>query len=422
MASMHSAKTTRAGWIIVAIACVLASPVLATQVETAGAGQCDTRGYNKDIDPRGTNIRAAPNARAPIIGHLPPREPIEPGADDLVGAEFHIIGARDGWLLIRDAHAGSDDKLVFKGPGWISGRLVGFTLGGGVLRDAPDVDAKVIAKLSGELKDGSAYGPDSYEVMAVHGCVSHFVDVTIRLAPSIAPKVKPLRGWNERACSTQVTTCDSAYAPTPFDVPYTEADARSVCIRDVLDLLEGETCTVKTFGDVGAVDGRAFLYAIYAIATTREGVATETRAVVFERRSDGKLRLRLAPDGDNVTFGKPEILRTGSRTLLHIPGSESGTGNFNHEALYLWRDGRWTDVDTDSWPKTLEKRLPAGLGAWKGIFPNYKTLTAFTPLWRKGDSNACPTGGTADIGLAWSQDAIILSSVTIHKPRGNCSE
>jgi len=421
MAKMHRAGAKRSGWFVLAIICLLASPALATQVDTAGAGQCDTRGYNKDTDPRGTNLRAAPSAQAPIVGHLPPRQPIEPGADDLVGAEFDIIGARDGWLLIRNAHAGPDDKLVFKGPGWISGRLVGFTLGGGVLRDAPDVDAKVIAKLSGKLKDGSAYGADSYEVMAVHGCVSHFVDVTIQLAPSIAPKAKPLRGWNERACSTQVTTCDSTYAPTPFDIPYTETDARSVCIQDVLDSLDSETCKVREFADIGAVDGRTFLYAIYTMVT-REGVVTGTRAAVFERRSDGKLRLRLAPHGDNATFSKPEILHAGSRTLLLIPGSESGTANLNHDALYLWRDGRWTDVDTGSWLKTLEKRLPAGLGAWKGIYPDYKTLKARTPLWRKDDSNACPTGGTADITLAWMRETIVLSGVTIHKPRGDCSE
>ena len=270
MAKMHCAKTTRAGWVILAIACFLASPAPATQVDTAGIDRCDTGGYNKDTDPRGTNLRATPSTRAPIVGHLPPREPIEPGATDLVGAEFHVIGATDGWLLIRDARARSDDKLVFKGPGFISGRLGVCTRVFGVLRGAPDVDAKAIAKLSGEFKDGSRYGPDSYDVMAVHGCAGHFVDVTIRLAPSIAPKAKPLRGWNERACGTQATTCDSAYAPTPFDVAFTEAGARSDCIQDALDLLKGETCTVKTFGNVGAVDGRTFVYALYAIAATKK--------------------------------------------------------------------------------------------------------------------------------------------------------
>jgi hypothetical protein len=409
------------GSIVVTAVCLAAAPAFAAPIEIAGASQCQTRGYLKDKDPRGTNVRSAPRANASIIGHLPPLAPIEPGSDDIVGAEFDIIGAKDGWLLIRDAHAGSDDKLVFKGPGWVSGRLVSFTLGVNLLRTEPDIDAKVIAKLSGELKDDSGYGPDSFEVMTIHGCNSHFVDVTVRLAPSLMPDAKPMRGWVEKACSTQVTTCDPSYVPTPFDAAHTEVDARSACVDGLVELLKGETCKVKEFGDIGTVEGRTFLYAIYGIAT-KDGVVINTRAAVFERRGDGQLRLRLAPDGDGTTFSKPAMLRTGARTLLHIPGSESGTGNFNHEALYLWRNGRWTDVDTDSWLKTLQKRLPAGLGAWKGIYPDYKTMKAFTLLWRKGDSNACPTGGTADIALAWADDKIVLSGVKVHRPRGDCSE
>lgn len=408
-------------WGLLVAVCTAISPALAAEVETAGATQCRTHGYLKDKDPRGTNVRSAPRANAPVIGRLPPRAPLEPGSDEIVGAEFEIIGAKDGWLLIRDAQAGEDSKPVFKGPGWISGRLVDFTLGGNALRAAPDSDAKTIAKLSGELKDGSGYGPDSYEVLAVHGCESHFVDVTIVLARSLKTGAKPMRGWVDKACSTQLTTCDSSFEPTPFDRPYGEPEVRADCIEGVGDLLEGETCKIKEFGEVGTVEGLSFAYALYAIAT-KDGAVINTRAAVFERRADGKLRLRLAPDGGSATFGKPKILHTSSRILLHIPGSESGTGNFNHEALYIWRGGRWKDVDTDSWRKTLHSRLPAGLGAWKGIYPDWTSLKAHTPLWRKGDSNACATGGAADMTLAWSGEKIVLANVKFLPPRADCSE
>ena len=415
------AKAKWCGWIVLAGVCLAVSPAFATPIDTDGASRCRTAGYLKDADSRGTNVRGAPRANAPIIGHLPPPAPIEPGSDEIVGAEFDIIGAKDGWLLIDNARPGSDAKMAFKGPGWISSRLVGMTLGADLLRVAPDVDAKVIAKLSGELKDGNAYGADSYEILAVHGCDSHFVDVTIKLAPSIVPDAKPMRGWVEKACSTQLTTCDPSYAPTPFDAPHAETETRDACLDGLADLLEGETCRVTQFGDIGIVEGRTFLYALYAIAT-KAGVVVAMHALVFERRDDGQLRLRLSAGGDGATFSKPEILHAGTRILLHIPGWESGTGNFNREALYLWRGGLWIGVNTDSWLKTLQKRLPAGLGAWKGIYPDYKTLKAHTPLWRKGDGNACATGGTADIALAWAGDKIRLSGVTIHRSTSDCSE
>jgi len=402
-------------------ACTVFSPAFAAQVETAGATQCQMAGYLKDRYPRGIDVRSAPQANAPVIGRLPPRARLETGSDETVSAEFKIIGAKNGWLLIRGAQAGENTKQAFKGPGWIPGRLVGFTLGGNALRAVPDIDAKAIAKLSGELQDGSVYGPDSYAVLAVHGCESHFAEVTIVLARSLMRGSKPMRGWVDKVCSTQLTTCDPSFVPTPFDVPYSETDARAACIDGVGDLLDGETCKITDFGEIGSVENRSFVYALYAFST-KDGVVIDSRAAVFERRGDGQLRLRLAPDSSGGTFYKPEILRTRAGILLHIPGTESGTGNFNREALYLWRSGRWKAVDTVSWLKTLQRRLPTGFGAWKGIYPDYTTLKAHTPLWRRSDGNACATGGTADIALAWSHDQIVLAGVKARRPRTDCSE
>jgi hypothetical protein len=76
---------------------------------------------------------------APVIGHLPPLFQLTDA--DIVGAEFEIVGSKDGWLLIRNAEAAVDrqgnGKRVFEGPGWISGGLAGATLGSQFLRAAP---------------------------------------------------------------------------------------------------------------------------------------------------------------------------------------------------------------------------------------------------------------------------------------------
>lgn len=408
-------------WAGLAALCLAIAPAAAAQVETAGATQCRTAGYLTDKDPRGTNVRAAPRGDAPIVGRLPPRARLEPGSDEIVGAEFDIVGSKDGWLLIRNALVGDQSKPAFKGTGWISGKLVSFTLGGNRLLDAPEMDAKTLAKLSGETKGGSGYGPDSYAVLQIHGCESHFVEVTVQLHRSVIPGGKPMRGWVEKACSTQLTTCDPTYAQTPFDLPHAETDVRTTCIAELQELLEGETCKVIDFGEVGRADGRLFLYALYAYAT-KDNVVIDSRASVFERRTDGQLRLRLAPDGNNGTFDKPMLLRTQAGTLLHIPNSESGTGNFNHERLYIWRNGKWKEADTDSWLKTLEARVPKGLGVWKGVYPNYEKMTARTPLWRKGDSNACPNGGSADITLGWSGDRVVLTALRFNRPKADCSD
>ena len=74
------------------------------------------RGFATDRDPKGSNIRSQPRATAPIVGRLPPLFPLT--SADIVGAEFEIIGSKNGWLLIRNADAAIDKqgngKRVFR--------------------------------------------------------------------------------------------------------------------------------------------------------------------------------------------------------------------------------------------------------------------------------------------------------------------
>lgn len=158
----------------------------AAPLDTAGASQCEARGFSNDADPKGTNVRSAPRADASILRRLAPRIRIAP--DTTTGVEFEIVGSKDGWLLIQEGGE----------RGWISGRLVGVTLASRPLRAAPRRDAPVLAQLSGEN-----WGPDSVGVSAVHGCFDKYVEVTATPVGG-----KPLRGWSYWPCASQLTTCD----------------------------------------------------------------------------------------------------------------------------------------------------------------------------------------------------------------------
>ena len=194
--------------------------------------------------------------------------------------------------------------------------------------------------------------------------------------------------------------------------PVSEADARQVCI--VADALGEAACKVAAFGPIGTLSGRSFAYAAYEYRLPT-GVLMDMRTVVFERAGAERWRPLFAPINDGGLFDAPKVIRTRAGILLHIPGHESGTGNFNRERLYVWGDGVWKEIDTTSWLKDLQRRLPKGLGAWKGIYPDYATLRAATPLWRDGDSNAEPTGGDAAIRLALSGDKIVFKSVAVRR-------
>jgi uncharacterized protein len=198
------------------------------------------------------------------------------------------------------------------------------------------------------------------------------------------------------------------------------AEGRAACLP-VLAIADAGACTVSEFGELGAVEGHVFAYADYDYA---KGAAQldYRRVVVFERAASGVLRAIASPEPDAAFYySKPQILHSEGRTALHIPAYESGTGNFNRERLFVWRDGRWRDADVSSWLSDLARRLPAGLNVSQGVFPDYAALTAETPLWRKNDGNACPSGGRAALALGWRGDRIALENIRLHKA-AECGE
>jgi len=183
-------------------AMLLAAAVASSPVAAASDAVCSIRGYNADKDMTGTNIRSAPDAKAPVIFRLRP----EIETEDNYGSEFEVIGSKNGWLLIRNAELGAygdgAGKIVFKGPGWISGSLVGFTINDSNMRSAPSSNAKVIARLEGDNGEGGVWGPDSFGVTRVYGCSGNFADVS-----GVTPTKKTYRGWVTKLCANQRTTC-----------------------------------------------------------------------------------------------------------------------------------------------------------------------------------------------------------------------
>jgi hypothetical protein len=89
---------------------------------------------------------------------------------------------------------------------------------------------------------------------------------------------------------------------------------------------------------------------------------TYHRIVIFEQAASAMLQPILV-SGDNwpFSYGKPEIVRSAGRVLLHVGATESGSGNFNREMLYVWAKDGWRDADVTSWLDDLRHLLPRGL-------------------------------------------------------------
>jgi hypothetical protein len=172
---------------------------MAQVLDTAGATACEVRGWVQDPDPKGTNVRSAPRANAPIISHLAPM--VRLTSSDITGTEFDIVAYKDGWFLIRNGRDGGlkfDAAHEADGRGWVTARFVGVQLRATAFRSGPRGDAPQIARMTGD-----SWGPYSVPILAVHSCNGPYIEVT---ATPIGGK--PLRGWSYKPCSLQLTTCD----------------------------------------------------------------------------------------------------------------------------------------------------------------------------------------------------------------------
>ncbi|MES2036094.1 MAG: hypothetical protein V4466_18150 [Pseudomonadota bacterium] len=117
----------------------------------------------------------------------------------------------------------------------------------------------------------------------------------------------------------------------------------------------------------------------------------------------------------------PEVVASPAGPLLIVPSIHGGTGVFNAELIFRPVAGGWRDLEIDAWRKPFDRQLPAGVGVWKGVIYDWKTLTMETMLWKDDDANCCPSGGSAEAAFAIQGDRLTLKSMSVDRtpPRGN---
>ena len=178
----------------------------------AGTEPCSLYAWSNDTDPKGLNVRAEPNAKAKVLGIVPPPRKLPPDQNEAVAgpvkAEFRIVGYRDGWFLIDEIEApgikyGSPYPRAlpkpYKGRGWVNSRMVGAAYANGGLPSghlfvSPHADAS-----SSEVLDQEG------ELLGVGGSPTGLqaCSGSWGLVQTTGGK----RGWWRSFCSNQVTNC-----------------------------------------------------------------------------------------------------------------------------------------------------------------------------------------------------------------------
>jgi uncharacterized protein len=183
--------------------------------------------------------------------------------------------------------------------------------------------------------------------------------------------------------------------------------ARQKCVVPP-DAPDDARCSVEKFGAVPGSNGLVYQLQKYQ----QDDLRLAGGAVVLRKSSDALVPV-VAVAEESAYYEEPSVVRSPAGELLLVPGAIDGTGHINASVLFRLEADRLTEIDTRSWLYDLQNRLPQGWGAWKGIFPDYRTFTARSALWKGGDANCCPTAGRADIKLKLTGDRLVIENVAI---------
>lgn len=137
---------------------------------------CAATVYVNDPDPKGANVRSAPDAKSKIASTITDSD-----------SELDITGTLGDWLRVRQVRS-VDGTASFKGEGWVFASLVAVRArGAATLRATPGASGVAVVKLRDE------------EQVSVVSCRGDWLQV----------KYKTNTGWiakNSR-CGNPVTTC-----------------------------------------------------------------------------------------------------------------------------------------------------------------------------------------------------------------------
>jgi hypothetical protein len=214
---------------------------------------------------------------------------------------------------------------------------------------------------------------------------------------------------------------------------------RSQCI-EFSEVKRGERpgdyrdCQLSEFGQFGTVDGDIYFYALYCLIRnddTNKGKCGDDSfngryyrhrgLAIFTRGSTAEYARLLFERASNdigvLFYQKPQIIQSGAGVLLYLPIALDGTGNGDESEYYLRESGRWEPIEAMEWLEDLQHRIPAGLRTRKGIWPDLNTMQAEAGLYRDGDANCCPSGGTVVIRLSIQARRFVIDSMVIENTR-----
>lgn len=182
---------------------------------------CSFGAFVNETDRAGLNVRQSPSASGKILGKIPASYK-DPDSPMVVRVEVNVLASLNGWFLIEDATDNTmltekPERPMYSGQGWVSGKKLAIKTQASKARLAPEGTAET-AFLVGNVLDGDSLSKPG-QLIACNGRWA-LVEYALSEVPKDAwPEVKispaakngaasgRVRGWVNRICATQETSC-----------------------------------------------------------------------------------------------------------------------------------------------------------------------------------------------------------------------
>ena len=162
---------------------LLTTLIVANAAPAAGqqrGAMCNISAYVLDRDARGLNVRAGPSTSAGVL-----RVVSNEGS-----AVARISGQSGAWFRVSAITDAEDDRILFRGEGWVHASLLGL--------DVANDDPRLYARPSRQSRPIMRLVPEAGQVRLI-GCIGDWAQV--RAGRRV--------GWLSRTgqCSSPLTTC-----------------------------------------------------------------------------------------------------------------------------------------------------------------------------------------------------------------------
>lgn len=187
-------------------------------------------------------------------------------------------------------------------------------------------------------------------------------------------------------------------------------DALTACLGPAL-----KQCSSPAAGWLTSPDGDRLFWQLQQGVTDETGITGGV--VLLSAGGMGPLRLN-AWAFEGYRYEAPTLVTADGKLYVAVAGRMQGTGNGNADVIFRWDPVAarpLVQVDNWSWRDALKDRLPAGLEVWKGVDFKYadSEIWAWTLLWREGDGNCCPSGGSAGLSFRLENDVLVLDGASV---------